>query len=87
MSNSLSRQRFVLFILFLVTLGWVYLLYDRSFSTLLAAESPLVQPWPTLVVHYPPSLDGVITDPAVQSQAVRVTFHSALRLPSPPPHC
>src|SRR5262245_13700439 len=91
MSNSFSQQRFVLFILFLVTLGWAYLLKYRPPSPLLAAESPLVQPWPTLVVQYPPRLDGVAAGrpmgAAVQRQAAQVSYgvHVPLPLATPLP--
>src|SRR4029453_16456801 len=84
MSPSSSTQRLALFALFLLTLGTIYLCNDDGRTPVLAATSPLAQPWPTLVVDYPPQLEGVGAPPAVQPQVVHVSYgvHAPLPLPT-----
>jgi hypothetical protein len=84
--QSTTFRRLVLLFIFGITLYFVYG-NDVQRLVVLAAESPLLQPWPTPVVDYPPQLEGLALAAAPQTQAVGISFlfRSPLALPAPLP--
>jgi cytochrome c len=85
--QSSTLRRLVLLVLFGITLYLVYGNDGAQRLVLLAAESPLLQPWPTPVVDYPPQLEGLALAAAPQTQTVGISFlfRSPLALPTPLP--
>lgn len=80
--QSTTLRRFALLVIFDITLYFVCGNNDAQRLVLLAAESPLAQPWPTLVVDYPPQLDGQARAAAPATEDVRVSSlsHSPLQM-------
>ncbi|HMN29606.1 MAG TPA: hypothetical protein PKE45_15765 [Caldilineaceae bacterium] len=85
--QSTTCRRLALLVIFGITLYFVWANDGAQRLVLLAAESPLAQPWPTLVVAYPPQLNGLAPPATPATQEVRVSFlfHSPLALPTPLP--
>jgi hypothetical protein len=79
-------KKLTLLLILIATLGFIRWLGGTP-PRLLAAESPLPQPWPTLVVNYlaqPPS-EPPASVPAPQMARVSFLFHSPLPTPTPVP--
>jgi hypothetical protein len=81
-------KKLTLLLIVIVTLGFIHWLGGTPLPRLLAAESPLPQPWPTLVANYlaQPPVEPLVSVPAPQVASVSFLFHSPLPPPTPVPN-